>query len=91
MTAINKALTDPISETWSIGLQTSNYRISPAKGFGERWSSDLLLEGAFEGCENVSHVRKLVNQPVSNCKDVRATSCQAAENRCLGGFQIDHA
>lgn len=45
--AISKALTDPVSETWSVGLQSSNFRIDPGLGRESRWSSDLLLTGAF--------------------------------------------
>jgi hypothetical protein len=44
LTAIDKALTDPVSEAWSIVLQQNSFRISPGIGRGERWSSDLLLE-----------------------------------------------
>lgn len=47
LTAINKALSDPISETWSIGLQSLNFRVDPGRDRGERWSPDLLFTGAF--------------------------------------------
>ena len=47
LTAINKALTDPVSETWFIGLQSSNFRIDPGRDRAERWSPDLLLTGGF--------------------------------------------
>jgi hypothetical protein len=46
LTAINKALTDPVSEAWSITLQENNFRISPSIGLGERWSSQLQFQGA---------------------------------------------
>ncbi len=47
LTAINKALTDPVSEAWSIGLLSSSFRISPGGDRQDRWSSDLLLVGGF--------------------------------------------
>jgi hypothetical protein len=45
-TKINKQLTNPVSELWSIQFQQNNYRISPGIPFdqGERWSSNLLLQ-----------------------------------------------
>lgn len=46
LTAINKALTDPVSEAWSISLVENNFRISPSIGQGERWSSQLQFQGA---------------------------------------------
>src|SRR5215469_8913361 len=46
LTAINKALTDPVSEAWSIAFQQNNFRISPGLDHGERWSSNLLFQGA---------------------------------------------
>ncbi|HME71261.1 MAG TPA: hypothetical protein VKM54_15530 [Myxococcota bacterium] len=46
LTAINKALTNPVSEAWSIVFQENNFRISPGIDQGERWSSQLLFQGA---------------------------------------------
>jgi len=45
-TEINKQLTNPVSELWSIEFQQNNYRISPGIPFdqGERWSSNLLFQ-----------------------------------------------
>ena len=45
-TKINKQLTNPVSELWSIQFQQNNYRISPGIPFdqGERWSSNLLFQ-----------------------------------------------
>jgi hypothetical protein len=45
-TELNKQLTNPVSELWSIQFQQNNYRISPGIPFdqGERWSSNLLLQ-----------------------------------------------
>lgn len=46
LTAINKALTDPVSEAWSISFLQNNFRISPGIGQGERWNSNLMFQGA---------------------------------------------
>ncbi len=46
LTAINKALTDPVSEAWSITLQQNDFRVSLGIGQGQRWSSNLLFQGA---------------------------------------------
>ena len=47
LTAINKALTDPVSEAWSIALQQNFFRISPGLGQEEHWNSQLSFQGAF--------------------------------------------
>jgi hypothetical protein len=41
LTEINKQLTNPVSELWSITFQQNNFRISPGIPFdqGERWTS----------------------------------------------------
>ncbi len=46
LTEINKQLTNPVSELWSITFQQNNFRISPGISFdqGERWSSNLLFQ-----------------------------------------------
>src|SRR5215469_191787 len=43
---INKQLTNPVSELWSIQFQQNNYRISPGIPFdqGQRWNSNLLFQ-----------------------------------------------
>jgi hypothetical protein len=46
LTAINKALTDPVSEVWSIAFQQNDFRISPGIDHGQRWNSNLLFQGA---------------------------------------------
>jgi hypothetical protein len=46
LTAINKVLTDPVSEAWSIAFQQNDFRISPGIDHGERWRSNLLFQGA---------------------------------------------
>jgi hypothetical protein len=46
LTEINKQLTNPVSELWSITFQQNNFRITPGIPFdqGERWSSNLLFQ-----------------------------------------------
>jgi hypothetical protein len=48
LTEINKQLTNPVSELWSITFQQNNFRISPGIPFdqGERWSvADRIFGG----------------------------------------------
>ena len=40
-TEINKQLTNPVSELWSITFQQDNFRVDPGEGEGNRWSSNL--------------------------------------------------
>jgi len=47
LTAINKVLTNPLSEAWSIALAQNNFRITPGIGVADRWSSRLQFQGAF--------------------------------------------
>jgi len=46
LTAINKALTNPVSEVWSIAFQQNFLRVGPGIGQGERWNPNLLFQGA---------------------------------------------
>ena len=46
LTAINRALTDPVSEVWSIGLAQNNFRLTPGDGRAERWNSRLQFQAA---------------------------------------------
>ena len=43
-TEINKQLTNPVSDLWSIQFQWNNYRVDPGEGEGNRWSSNLLFQ-----------------------------------------------
>ena len=43
-TEINKQLTNPVSELWSITFQQNNFRVDPGEGEGNRWSSNLLFQ-----------------------------------------------
>ncbi len=46
VTEINKQLTNPVSELWSITFQQNNFRISSGIPFeqGQRWNSNLLFQ-----------------------------------------------
>jgi hypothetical protein len=46
LTAINKSLTDPLSEAWSIALAQNNFRITTGVGEANRWNSRLQFQGA---------------------------------------------
>jgi hypothetical protein len=41
---INKKLTNPVSDLWSITFQQNNYRIDLAPGISERWNSNLNFQ-----------------------------------------------
>jgi len=43
-TEINKKLTNPVSDIWSITFQQNNFRIDPGPGEGNRWSSNVLFQ-----------------------------------------------
>ncbi len=44
LTEINKKLTNPMSDTWSISFQQNNYRVSTLTGVGDKWSSNFNLQ-----------------------------------------------
>ena len=44
LTEINKKLTNPVSDLWSITFQQNNFRVDPGEGEGNRWSSNLLFQ-----------------------------------------------
>jgi hypothetical protein len=44
LTEINKKLTNPVSEIWSITFQQNNYRVDVGPGIGERWNSNLNFQ-----------------------------------------------
>lgn len=46
LTAINRALTDPVSEVWSVSLVQNNFRLTPGNGSAERWNSHLQFQAA---------------------------------------------
>jgi hypothetical protein len=43
-TEINKQLTNPVSNLWSITIQQNNFRVDPGPGEGNRWSSNMLFQ-----------------------------------------------
>ena len=47
LATINKELTDPVSDTWSITLAQSFFRITPGNGAADRWNPRLQFLGAF--------------------------------------------
>ena len=44
LTEVNKKLTNPVSEIWSIAFQQNNYKISTLDGFSDRWSYNLNFQ-----------------------------------------------
>jgi len=46
LTAVNKSLTDPLSEVWSIALAQNNFRLTPGNGADDRWNSRLQFQAA---------------------------------------------
>jgi hypothetical protein len=44
LTEINKKLTNPVSDLWSITFQQNNYRVDVGPGIGERWNSNLNFQ-----------------------------------------------
>jgi hypothetical protein len=44
LTEINKGLTNPVSDTWSITFQQNNYRVDVGPSLGERWNSNLNFQ-----------------------------------------------
>ncbi len=44
LTEVNKKLTNPVSEIWSISFQQNNYRISTIPGRDDKWSSNLNFQ-----------------------------------------------
>jgi hypothetical protein len=44
LTDINKKLTNPVSELWSISLQQNNFRVDLGAGIGTRWNSNLNFQ-----------------------------------------------
>jgi len=44
LTEINKKLTNPVSDLWSITLQQNNFLVELGPGLGERWNSNLNFQ-----------------------------------------------
>ena len=44
LTEINKGLTNPVSDLWSITFQQNNYRVDLGPSIGERWNSNLNFQ-----------------------------------------------
>jgi hypothetical protein len=44
LSEINKKLTNPVSDLWSIAFQQNNYLLDPGPGQSLRWNSNLLFQ-----------------------------------------------
>src|SRR5215475_3943547 len=44
LTEINKRLTNPVSDLWSITFQQNNYRVDVGPSLGEHWNSNLNFQ-----------------------------------------------
>jgi hypothetical protein len=44
LTEVNKKLTNPVSDFWSISFQQNNYLVDPGPGQSLRWNSNLLFQ-----------------------------------------------
>lgn len=44
LSELNKKLTNPVSEIWSLQFQQNNFRVSPGHGEGDRWSTNLIFQ-----------------------------------------------
>ena len=44
LTEVNKKLSNPVSEIWSISFQQNNYRLSTIPGREDKWSSNLNFQ-----------------------------------------------
>ena len=44
LTEVNKKLTNPVSDFWSISFQQNNYLLDPGPGQSLRWNSNLLFQ-----------------------------------------------
>jgi hypothetical protein len=61
-TEINKQLTNPVSELWSITFQQNNFKVDPGVGEGNRWSSNLLFQPVLPVA--ISEDWNLITRPV---------------------------
>jgi len=62
LTEINKKLTNPVSDLWSITFQQNNFRHDPGQGHGQRWSSNLLFQPVLPVA--ISEDWNLITRPV---------------------------
>jgi len=44
LTEINKKLTNPIADFWSVSFQQNNYKVVTVPGQEDRWSSNLQFQ-----------------------------------------------
>jgi hypothetical protein len=62
LTEINKKLTNPVSDLWSITFQQNNYRVKLAPGLVERWNSNLNFQPVIP--VSINDEWNLVTRPV---------------------------
>ena len=61
-TEINKQLTNPVSDLWSITFQQNNYRVDVGPSIGERWNSNLNFQPVMPVA--ISDEWNLITRPV---------------------------
>jgi len=62
LTEINKGLTNPVSDIWSITFQQNNYRVDVGPSIGERWNSNLNFQPVLP--ISISDDWNLITRPV---------------------------
>ena len=61
-TELNKKLTNPVSEIWSLQFQENNFRVSPGPGEGDRWNTNLIFQPVMPVAINADW--NLITRPV---------------------------
>lgn len=59
---LNKQLTNPVSDIWSITFQQNNFKLDPGNGRAQRWSSNLLFQPVLP--IGISEDWNLITRPV---------------------------
>lgn len=62
LSEINKKLSNPVSDIWSITFQQNNFRVDPGPGQNGRWSTNLLLQPVLPAA--VTDDWNLITRPV---------------------------
>jgi len=61
-TELNKKLTNPVSEIWSLQFQENNFRVSPRPGEDDRWNTNLIFQPVMPVAINADW--NLITRPV---------------------------
>ena len=61
-TELNKKLTNPVSEIWSLQFQENNFRVSPGPGEDDRWNTNLIFQPVMPVAINADW--NLITRPV---------------------------